>query len=286
MIGIIKGVARTLLHANEAPEAEWPYAVRSAVAHRFCAQSRRLGWSMDNVVPYNAPVHVLRRSWQFARGGEWKSRVVKARVLAPAREAKGYLVRTKDNELMTAPVLLKDLVFMDSPVAELPEQSAVPAESVQIPRHRVRGKSSQPVVEPAAGVSKLSHEFDEDEKAAQLAQAVPFDLNAARIFLLASQYIKGSSGKLRAALEGDEGQARVVGPFQHGGVTGVTKDTQLFPGFARLMVRIVQHVDPRCTYTTLALLSQTCSKPHVDRCNLPTSNLVLPLQVPCDGGGI
>ena len=52
------------------------------------------------------------------------------------------------------------------------------------------------------------------------------------------------------------------------------------------MVRMVQHVDPGCTYTTLALLSQTCSKPHVDRFNLPTSNLVLPLQVPCNGGGI
>ena len=74
--------------------------------------------------------------------------------------------------------------------------------------------------------------------------------------------------------------------FRHGGVVGLTKELGTSPGMARLLVRIVCHLVPEHPFTTLTLLSQACLKPHKDNFNLPCSNVVIPLQLPNEGGGI
>ena len=99
LIGIVKGCARTLMIDAGVAKDQWPYAVRYASRQRFSHMAKLLGWKMSPVVPFGAQVYVRQRSWRLGKRAEWNPRVIKASVLAPARElSQGYLVRTAEGE--------------------------------------------------------------------------------------------------------------------------------------------------------------------------------------------
>ena len=149
-----------------------------------------------------------------------------------------------------------------------------------MPTHRVSRKS-KPVI-----AKILDALLVEDDRAGVLAMASTFDVCKACEFVIQSVWRQGCSGKLRWRMKENEASARVVGMFRHGGVVGLTKELGTSPGMARLLVRIVCHLVPEHPFTTLTLLSQACLKPHKENFNLPCSNVVIPLQLPNEGGGI
>ena len=292
LIGILKGCARTLMKESDVSDQDWPYAIRHACAQRFRDQAVKLGWDIPRLIPFGSKVHVLQRSWHLARGGEWKSRVVEAKVLAPARElSAGYLVRTVEDHLVNVPCVYEDLVHTNPEEFHIPADKAKPASPAVIPDVRVRRKTSlsarkpeRPVADESVAV--LQGLLSEDEHASCLASIEPFDVYKAQKFVLGSRWIRNSSGRLGARFGESAGSARVLGFYCHGGVVGLTKDCIAFPGFTKLFNRLVQHLMPGHVCTTLAVLSQTTAKPHNDKFNQPTSNAVIPLEVPRKGGGI
>ena len=127
--------------------------------------------------------------------------------------------------------------------------------------------------------------LSEDEQAWSLASSEHFCLDWASQFLLGTSWLQSPSGRSRVGVLDQGGFARVLGFYQRGGVTGVTREWARFPGFAKLLARMVTAVDPKHEFTTLTILRQNCAKPHMDKYNLPVSNLILPLRVPPSGGG-
>ena len=277
---------------SDVSDQDWPYAIRHACAQRFRDQAVKLGWDIPRLIPFGAKVHVLQRSWHLARGGDWKSRVVEARVLAPARElSAGYLVRSVEDTLVNVPCVYEDLVHTNPEEFHIPADKAKPASPAVIPDVRVRRKTSLSArrgEKPAAdeSVAMLHGLLSEDEHASCLASIEPFDVEKSRKFVLGSRWIRDSSGRLGARFSEGAGSARVLGFYCQGGIAGLTKDCLSFPGFTKLLNRLVQHVMPGHACTTLAILSQATAKPHKDKFNQPTSNAVIPLEVPRMGGGI
>ena len=213
-------------------------------------------------------------------------------MLAPARElSAGYLVRTVEDHLVNVPCVYEDLVHTNPEEFHIPADKARPASPAVIPDVRIRRKTSlsdRRAEKPAAdeSVAMLHGLLCEDEHASCLASIEPFDAEKSRKFVLASRWIRDSSGRLGARFSDGAGSARVLGFFCHGGIAGLTKDCLSFPGFTKLLNRLVQHVMPGHVCTTLAILSQTTARPHKDKFNQPTSNAVIPLEVPSNGGGI
>ena len=282
LIGILKGCARTLMQDAGVDQDRWPYAVRHAARQRFCRLVQRVGWKMPSVIPFGAQVHVRQRSWSLDRGGDWRPRVVKATVLAPARElTDGYLVETVDGDLLTTPCVYEHLQHNDPNSWVIPPDQAEEGREVGAPTRRVRVKTPSSCVKSATVSPDW---FAEDEKAGKLADAKCFNLDRAKDFVLSSWWRHQSSGRLRGCLDGSGGSARVMGFFQHGGVVGVTREVKDSPGFTRLFARMVNELAPSHTFTTLTLLSETCSEPHKDKFNMPNSNLIIPLVVPATGG--
>ena len=60
----------------------------------------------------------------------------------------------------------------------------------------------------------------------------------------------------------------------------------MFPGLTALAIRMIKDVVPTARFTSIACLAQTCAPAHKDKYNLPQNNIVIPLEVPSDGGGI
>ncbi|CAE7721558.1 GIP [Symbiodinium sp. CCMP2592] len=182
LIGILKGCARTLMKESDVSDQDWPYAIRHACAQRFRDQAVKLGWDIPRLIPFGAKVHVLQRSWNLARGGDWKSRVVEAKVLAPARElSAGYLVRTVEDTLLNVPCVYEDLVHTNPEEFHIPAEKAKPASPAVIPDVRVRRKTSlsaRRAEKPAAdeSVAMLDGLLSEDEHASCLASIEPFDV--------------------------------------------------------------------------------------------------------------
>ena len=300
LIGILKGQARTLMHHMDTPIPDWPYALRHACAERFRVEASKLGWNVPRLVPFGAKVHVLQRSWHIHKRGEWVSRVVGARLLCPSRElSAGDLVRTDAGELLNTPCVFADLQTVDPDSFEIPPEKAKVGTRAVNPDVRVRGKTTlgvRPAVAEADAkgseesarehVARIQDVLSEDEQAWGLASSEHFCLDRASQFLLGTSWLQSPSGRSRVGVLDEGGFARVLGFYQHGGVTGVTREWARFPGFAKLLARMVAAVDPKHEFTTLTILNQTRAKPHRDTYNLPVSNLILPLRVPPSGGGI
>ena len=284
LIGILKGCARTLMQDAAVSQEHWPYAVRHAARQRFCRMVQRVGWSFPPVIPFGAQVHVRQRSWNLDKGGDWRPRVVKATVLAPARElTDGYLVKTAEGDLLTTPCVYEHLQHHNPSSWIVPPEKAEEGKEVGVPTRRVRVKT------PSASVKLMvlsPRFFTEDEMAGKLADARQFDLDRARDFVLGSQWRKHSSGRLRGCFDQGGGSARVLGFFQHGGVVGITNEVKDSPGFVRLLARMINVLAPSHAFTTLTLLSETRSEPHKDKFNMPNSNLIVPLTIPENGGGL
>ena len=231
LIGILKGCARTLMQDASVGQDHWPCAVRHAARQRFCRLVQHVGWKMPPVVPLGAQVHVRQRSWNLDRGGDWRPRVVKATVLAPARElTDGYLVKTAEGDLLTTPCVYEHLQHDDPSSWLVPPDRAEEGKEVGAPTRRVRVKTPSACVKATTVSPSL---FTEDEKAGKLADAKKFDLDRAEDFVLASQWRHQSSGRLRGCLDDSGGSARVMGFFQHGGVVGVAREVRDSPGFTR-----------------------------------------------------
>ena len=169
LIGILKGCARTLMQDAGVGQDHWPYAVRHAARQRFCRLVQHVGWKMPPVVPFGAQVHVRQRSWNLDRGGDWRPRVVKATVLAPARElTDGYLVETAEGDLLTTPCVYEHLQHDDPSSWLIPPDRAEEGKEVGAPTRRVRVKTPSACVKAATMSPSL---FTEDEKAGKLADA-------------------------------------------------------------------------------------------------------------------
>ena len=117
--------------------------------------------------------------------------------------------------------------------------------------------------------------------AQSLALDPAFQFGRACQFVNQSLWSKTATGAIRSS--GRTGIHRVIGMYQHGGVIGVTNSTQCFPGFTRLLTRILRECWPFECFTSLALVTCAEIPPHQDKYNLPGSNLLLPLKLPKGG---
>ena len=97
----------------------------------------------------------------------------------------------------------------------------------------------------------------EDRQASILAEAHPFDLQAARSFLGRCHWAsKAVRGTLRRGATSRSEVHCIFGLFRHGGVLGMTRNSERFQGFLRLLVRLVSVLEPKFRYTSLALVTQ------------------------------
>ena len=77
------------------------------------------------------------------------------------------------------------------------------------------------------------------------------------------------------------------GSFRHGGVQGITRVSKEFPWVTQALTRVLRLTDPQHPFTTVAISCNTSAPPHRDVHNLSgTSNLVVPLNYPSNGGEV
>ena len=209
----------------------------------------------------------MSTAWHLKKDAdkEWAAKAVEARVLAPAFEVDGgYLVRTVKDELYNTSCVYENVEYLDPARFVIPEDKATEAVPLKSPlRRRYRAKTTVASV----------HEDPEDLKAQELVDTKPFPLKAAVNFLLSSSWIQGRQAKQRPLMHESSGACKVVGFFQHGGVTGITASAKRSPGFARLLNCIIREVAPKDSWSTVAVLNQVASPPHKDRYNDDSPNL-------------
>ena len=121
----------------------------------------------------------------------------------------------------------------------------------------------------------------EDTIALALSQSAAFKLGDARRFVCSSLWSQTIDNSVHN--HGRSELHRVLGLFTQGGVIGTTKGTDRFPGFTKLLIRIVKECKPNHTFSSLALIRQAEVPPHRDKFNLPNSNILVPLSTPSKG---
>ena len=121
----------------------------------------------------------------------------------------------------------------------------------------------------------------EDAVAQSLATDPTYSLSRACEFVRRSLWGRVATDVLKGARRTE--LQRVLGLFRHGGVVGITNSTGQFPGFTRLIARMVQTCWPQQCFSSLALITKAEIPPHKDKSNCPNSNLILPLQLPKGG---
>ena len=83
----------------------------------------------------------------------------------------------------------------------------------------------------------------------------------------------------------DNAASFTVGAFSSGPHHGLCRSTMAHPNTARLLNCLVVHLCPHHRWTTLAVLFNYATQPHIDRCNGPSPNLVISLSLH-EGGEI
>ena len=283
----LKRQARVLLHASGLDHKYWAFALQHAAARQRANAMPRLGGVVRPLLPFATRVFVRRRSWN-QKNDRWEARGIQATVLAPSLEVtRGHVVLLDTGELMTTSTLLvlkpepsTDVAPEDSSCAQASPSMPLLEQSVHSPpsiHHRITSKRR---------VAAVAEEVlqQEDSTASQLAEPSAFNPPKAVEFLLESRWLgKATSPSQRSVLVG--GSSHVFGLFRHGGVVGVTSESERRPGFLRLLHSLVKAADPAFQYTSLTLLSQVQSLPHRDLGNVPGKpSLLLPLVMPPSGG--
>ena len=291
VIGVLKGRARTLLRASGLGWQDWAFAVRHCTLQHRSHAFHRLGWKAEPVKPFNSQVHIQERSW---KAKEWGFRAVPARVLAPAKEVENaYVVRLEDGSLRNAKVIISGVRAPIPDEAEAPADAEVADAPIPPPRRR-RHKSPSAVVDAdsvgvvrkltAASRDKLRTKHAQDETASFLAGSGTLNLQQASSALLASSMVlEARQGRTNRS---SAGFAIVLGAYSRGGLRGISACTTMFPGLTALAIRMIKDVVPTARFTSIACLAQTCAPAHKDKYNLPQNNIVIPLEVPSNGGGI
>ncbi|CAE7205329.1 GIP [Symbiodinium sp. CCMP2592] len=205
-VGILKGIARTLLRSIELPDKAWPFAFRYAAELRLRSALQYLGHPGTlPLVPFGTSVFARQRSWKVSL---WEAKVVQAMVLAPARDvANAFLVQTVNGEYFVTSVLFRDVLTCPNPPAVVNEDTLHDLEPpLRAPQRRVRRKvpEAAPIPQPAPIIPRKrfrekttlaalrKHFFTEDEHAAMLADTVPFQLHRAIEFLLTSSWVQSA----------------------------------------------------------------------------------------------
>ena len=283
----LKRQARVLLHASGLDHKYWAFALQHAAARQRANAMPRLGGVVRPLLPFATRVFVRRRSWN-QKNDRWEARGIQATVLAPSLEVtRGHVVLLDTGELMTTSTLLvlkpepsTDVAPEDSSCAQASSSMPLLEQSVNSPpsiHHRITSKRR---------VAAVAEEVlqQEDSTASQLAEPSAFNPPKAVEFLLESRWLgKATSPSQRSVLVG--GSSHVFGLFRHGGVVGVTSESERRPGFLRLLHSLFKAADPAFQYTSLTLLSQVQSLPHRDLGNVPGKpSLLLPLVMPPSGG--
>ncbi|CAE7474033.1 GIP [Symbiodinium sp. CCMP2592] len=108
MVRLIKRATRTLLHAHDAPTAEWSFAMRHVTARLRAAALSTLGHASPKLLPWHARLVLRRRTWSRLVTGAWGSRAITATVLCPSPDVPGgHLVRTADGGYVHSDVLVE-----------------------------------------------------------------------------------------------------------------------------------------------------------------------------------
>ena len=121
----------------------------------------------------------------------------------------------------------------------------------------------------------------EDVLAQALAVSPSYTFAKAHSMVCHSMWIKTTTNPSSAQARSEI--RSVLGLFRHGGVSGVTKSTMRFPGFTKLLARMVQSCWQDRTFTSMAVVTAVDIPPHKDKNNAPKSNLLIPIRTPRKG---
>ena len=304
-IGRIKALAKVYLHGPEGDPELWPLALRAAVATMKSESLRSMGFPIPKVVPFGARVQVLTRTWLRRRKQEWHLKARDATVLCPAALVKlGYVVKV-GKQLAVVTKLFQG----DDPVVKvsLGSDEAEPPVAHSIgPKARVTGKTNIPDMHvspapktryaskaPAPGrIPAICKSLGEEAAAAEdrAAETLASDPNISYDKVV--QFIKTSSyfgedpenkGPRTNKLE--RGRHVIFGAFRHGGVVGITNNSKLRPGMAKLITAWARVAVPSATFTTAVLSIDAQTSPHKDSTNhINSSSYWIPVLMPSKGG--
>ena len=197
------------------------------------------------------------------------------------------MVRLEDGSLRNAKVIISGVQAPMPDDVDAPVDAEV-ADVPILPPRRLRHKSPSARVDvrklTAASQQKLRTKHAQDEAASFLAGSGTLNLKQASDALLtSSMLLEARQGRTNRS---SAGWAIVLGAYSRGGLRGITSCTTMFPGLTALAIRVIKDVVPTSRFTSIACLTQTCAPAHKDKYILPQNNIVIPLEVPRDGGGI
>ena len=81
-LGVVRGLARTMMRASAAEEEMWPLAIRTASEVRFRQQLQALGVPTQPVLPFGVKVLAKRKLWN--RQSQWQHPNTPVRLWGPA----------------------------------------------------------------------------------------------------------------------------------------------------------------------------------------------------------
>ena len=267
----VKQRARTLLAGARLPQQLWPSAVQYA-----CAQQRAsvLGFETKLAAPFGSKVLIKKKSYVGAHHGG------KLDDLAPRWE-EGYYLGLSDT------VRGGHLVYVDHEGSRFlhtlhvrphvhdpgPPEEVMEAEPPREPRRRLREKT--PGLSTITTMHQVSPLEIEDELRKE-AEKVLQDWNIERaedLVIQACALLPNVANK--------------YGVFRHGGVMGLTRASYEYPWIAKVMVRIIQEVDPDAEFASIYLSVDGDKGLHMDSRNeAGTYNYVYPLRLPRRGGDL
>ena len=267
----VKQRARTLLAGARLPQQLWPSAAQYASAQQ---RADVLGFETKLAAPFGSKVLIKKKSYVGAHHGG------KLDDLAPRWE-EGYYLGLSDT------VRGGHLVFVENEGTRFlhtlhvrphlhdpgPPEDIMEAEPPREPRRRLREKT------PGLSTITTMHQVSPveiEEELRKEAEKVLQDWNMERaedLVIQACALLPNVANK--------------YGVFRHGGVMGLTRASYEYPWIAKVMVRIIQEVDPDAEFASIYLSVDGDKGLHMDSRNeAGTYNYVYPLRLPRRGGDL
>ena len=318
-IGRIKALAKVHMHSEAGSPELWPLALRAAVASMKTQSLRSMGLPLPNVVPFGTRVQVLTRSWLRRQKQEWYLKARPATVLCPAALVrKGYVVRVgkqlavvtklfhgeepklgitttqdKEGEACSLVVTLENqapeppIAHSIGPEARISGKSSRPDMSIRpSPKTRYKSKAPAPGIVPV--VCRIRNEAAEaaEDRTADVLASEDIRMDQVIRFIQQSSYMDNADTKTdKGSRNLFGGRHFIFGAFRHGGVVGITNNTKMRPGMAKLLSAVGKKLAPNATFTTVVLSVNALTPPHKDSNNDPTScSCWIPLIMPSQGG--
>ncbi|CAE7329845.1 TY5A [Symbiodinium sp. CCMP2592] len=268
----VKDMARSLLIGSKLPTRLWPTAVEAATALQ---RAKVLSWKSKLVAPYGSVVHVKQKAFDSS-GPRRRERAFETKWIKGQYVGLSGLLDNGHVVFVPGDGDRKEKFVHTFHVRPRLVDPGVPEQELQI-EDPPRPRRKIPVKTPIHGV---------EMKGLQLSEEDLVNYIQTRCDCLLQDWDQEEAIRFVDELS-EKGIFEDIkfGVFRHGGSVGWLRGFAEYPGLAKVLSRIIVHVNPEATFTAIWVAKNSERGMHKDFNNDEAAvNYVMPVRMPSKGG--